>query len=120
MQYEFTTPAPITEAEALKQVAAMGFHGLAFDDDHDEDEALHWHEFDAVTWVISGTGAFADEHGNVTRTVPGCRLRAPAGWLHRTLAGSQTRLVIGTNLPGELWTAPINKDPAERPAALSV
>jgi hypothetical protein len=119
MDYEFTTAAPITEEEALEQVATMGFHGLAFDDVHDEDESLHWHEFDAVTWVISGTGAFADEHGDVTRTVPGCRLQAPAGWLHRTLAGSKTRLVIGTNLPGELWTAPINKDPAERPAELS-
>lgn len=119
MDYEFTTPAPITEAEALEQVAAMGFHGLAFDDDHDEDETLHWHEFDAVTWVISGTGAFADEDGNVTNIVPGCRLQAPAGWLHRTLAGSHARVVIGTNLPGEVWTAPINKDPAERPAELS-
>jgi hypothetical protein len=119
MQYEFTTAAPITEEEALEQVAAMGLHGLAFDDVHDEDETLHWHEFEAVTWVISGTGAFADEHGNVTQTVPGCRLQAPAGWLHRSLAGSNTRLVIGTNLPGEVWTAPINKDPAERPEALS-
>ena len=54
MQYEFTTAAPITEEEALEQVAAMGLHGLAFDDAH-----------------------------------------------------------------GEAWTAPINKDPAERPEALS-
>ena len=118
MEYEFRTGSPITEEDALEQVAAMGFHGLAFDDVHDEDEALHWHEFDAVTWVISGTGAFADEHGNVTRTGPGCRLRAPAGWLHRSLAGTQTRLVIGTNLPGGVWTAPINKDPSERPTTL--
>ena len=54
VQYEFTTAAPITEEEALEQVAAMGLHGLAFDDAH-----------------------------------------------------------------GEAWTAPINKDPAERPEALS-
>ena len=119
MEYEFTTGAPITEEEALAQVAAMGLHGLAFDDVHDEDETLHWHEFEGVTWVISGTGSFADEHGNVTTVAPGCRLRAPAGWLHRTLAGTHTRLVIGTNLPGEHWTAPIDKDPAERPAELS-
>ena len=96
----------------------MGLHGLAFDDVHDEDEPLHWHEFEGVTWVISGTGSFADEHGNVTTFAPGCRLQAPVGWLHRTLAGTQTRLVIGTNLPGERWTAPINKDPAERPSTL--
>jgi len=120
MEYEFTIGTPITEAEALEQVAAMGFHGLAFDDVHDEDETLHWHEFDAVTWVISGTGSFADEHGTVTRVQPGCRLRAPAGWLHRSLAGTHTRVVLGASLPGEAWTAPINKDPAERPAELSV
>jgi uncharacterized protein YjlB len=119
MVYEFTVGAPISEAEALEQVEAMGLHGLAFDDVHDEDEPLHWHEFEGVTWVISGAGSFADEHGNVTRVEPGCRLVAPAGWLHRTLAGSSARVVIGTNLPGEAWTSPINKDPADRPAELA-
>ncbi len=32
---------------------------------------------------------------------------------------SSRKLVIGTNLPGEVWTNPINKDPADRPPALS-
>lgn len=120
MVYEFTIDTPVSEQEALAQVAAMGLHGLAFDDVHTEDEPLHWHEFAAVTWVISGTGSFADEHGNVTRVEPGCRLRAPAGWLHRTLAGTSARVVIGTDLPGDRWTSPINKDPAARPPELSV
>lgn len=115
MQYEFTTGEPITEEEALAQVAALGFHGLAFDDVHDEDETLHWHEFDSVAWVISGTGSFADEHGDVTLLQPGCRATAPAGWLHRTLAGTATRVVLGTNLPYAAWTHPIDKDPADRP-----
>ena len=119
MEYEFTTGAPITEQEALDQVAAMGFHGLAFDDEHEEDEILHWHEFAAVTWVISGTGAFADEHGNVTQYGPGCRAQAPAGWLHRTLGGTRARLVIGTDLPVSVWTSPIDKDPADRPVSLA-
>lgn len=99
MQYEFTQGDPITEQEALDGVAAMGFHGLAFDDVRDTDETLHWHEFDAVTWVISGTGSFEDEHGNTTQTRPGCHVTAPAGWLHRTLASTNTRLVLGTKLP---------------------
>lgn len=119
MEYEFTTGAPITEHEALEQVAAMGFHALAFDDVHDADETLHWHEFAAVTWVISGTGSFADEHDSVTHVGPGCRLQAPAGWLHRSLAGTRVRLVIGTDRPAEVWTSPIDKNPADRPAALS-
>ena len=120
MDYEFTLGAPITEQEALEQVAAMGLHGLAFDDVHEVDETLHWHEFEGVAFVISGTGSFADENGNVTQLQPGCQLRTPAGWLHRTLAGTRGRVVIGTNLPYEVWTSPIDKDPADRPATLSM
>jgi hypothetical protein len=120
MNYRFETGTPITEEEALAQVAEMGFHGLAFDQDTKEDEALHWHEFDSVSFVISGTGSFADEHGYITHVQPGCRLEAPAGWLHRSLAGPPYRIVIGTSLPGHLWTAPLNKDPACRPASLAI
>lgn len=120
MEYEFTQGEPISEQEALDQIAAMGFHGLAFDEVHDEDEVLHWHEFESVAFIIEGTGSFADEYGNVTRTQPGCRLQAPAGWLHRTLAGGAGRIVIGTNLAYSEWTMPINKDPADRPVELAV
>jgi uncharacterized cupin superfamily protein len=119
MEYEFTTGAPVTEQEALEQVAAMGFHGFAFDDVHEQDETLHWHEFDAVAWVISGTGAVAEGDGTVRQLGPGCRLQAPAGYLHRTLAGTATRVVIGTSVRPDAWTAPLNKDPADRPATLS-
>jgi len=119
MDYVFNQGTPITEADALAQAAELGFHGLAFDLVTKQDEVLHWHEFDAVTWVIEGTGAFADAAGNVTQVSPGCRLEAPAGWLHRNLAGPPTRVVLGTNLPGDQWTAPIDKDPADRPAHLA-
>ncbi len=120
MNYLFETGTPIAEEEALAQVAEMGFHGLAFDEDLHEDEPLHWHEFDSIAFVISGTGSFADEHGQVTGVIPGCRIQAPAGWLHRNMAGPPYRVVLGTNLPGDQWTAPINKDPAERPASLAI
>lgn len=120
MEYEFTQGQPVSEQEALDQIAAMGLHGLAFDDAHDADEDLHWHEFESVSFVISGTGSFADEHGNVTNLQPGCRLQASAGWPHRTLAGSAGRIVIGTNRPYAECTMPINGDPADRPAELAV
>jgi len=120
MEYAFQTGTPITEEAALAEVAERGFHGLAFDLDVSEDEVLHWHEWDSLTFVISGTGSFADEQGRVTNVGPGCRLEAPAGWLHRNLGGPPYRVVLGTNLPGDQWTAPINKDPKERPASLAV
>lgn len=119
MEYRFEQGKPITEAEALARGAQMGLHVLAFDQVTEVDEPLHWHEFDAVTWVIDGTGAFEDADGNVTEVRPGCRLEAPAGWLHRNLAGPPVRLVLATNLPGTEWTAPIDKDPADRPAHLA-
>jgi hypothetical protein len=119
VEYDFRIDSPITEEQALNEVAELGFYGVAFDQDLAEDEPLHWHEFDSVSWVISGTGRFADEHGNVTDVAPGCRLEAPAGWLHRNLGGPSYRVVLGTNMPVEQWTAPINKDPAERPASLA-
>jgi gentisate 1,2-dioxygenase len=120
VDYRFEQGSPVTEEAALAEAAEMGFHALAYDLVTAEDEPLHWHEFDAVTWVISGTGAFAVEDGTVTETRPGCRVEAPAGWLHRNLAGPTQRIVVSTNLPGEQWTTPIDKDPAERPAHLVV
>lgn len=119
MDYHFSTGEPISEQEALDRCAELGFHGLAFDIVRDEDEPLHWHEFDTAAWVISGTGSFADESETVTRTSAGCHLRAPAGWLHHDLAGTNVRVVVGTSIPGDQWTAPIDKDPADRPASLA-
>jgi len=119
MEYEFTTGPPITETEALAAVEEMGLHGLAFDIDLSEDEELHWHEFASVSWVISGEGRFCGEDGVVVDASAGCRLQAPAGWLHRNLAGPPYRVVLGSDLPGDRWTMPINKEPAERPADLS-
>lgn len=118
MEYLFEQGQPVSEADALAEAAALGFHALAFDQITPQDEPLHWHEFDSVSWVIEGTGAFADSDGTVTQIQPGCRLEAPAGWLHRNLAGPPVRLVVSTNLPGDRWTAPIDKDPATRPAHL--
>ena len=78
MEYRFETGTPITEEQALAQIDELGFHALAFDEETPEDELLHWHEFDSVVFVISGTGRFADEHGTVTEVAPGCRLQAHA------------------------------------------
>jgi hypothetical protein len=117
VEYRFSQDPPISEDEALAEAASLGFHAIAYDYT-DVDEPLHWHEFDSVTWIIEGSGEFADEHGEVTEFTAGCRLQAPAGWLHRNLAGGTGRVVVSTNLPGEQWTTPINKDPADRPAHL--
>ena len=120
MEYTFTQGSPIYEEDALAEAAAMGFHGLAFDLVVEADETLHWHEFDAVTWVIDGTGSALLGSGELVQLQPGCRLEAPAGLLHRNLAGPPMRLVLATNIPYREWTMPIDKEPADRPEHLSV
>ncbi len=69
---------------------------------------------------ISGTGSLVDEHGTLIQVQPGCRLSNAAGWLHRTLAGTNIRVVLGTDRPYSEWTRPIDKDPADRPVELAV
>jgi hypothetical protein len=120
MEYTTTYGEPITEQDALAQATAMGFHGVAFDLAVDEDEPLHWHEFNAVTWIIDGTGSVRRDNGEVIQFSPGCRIDAPAGLLHSNLAGPPIRVVLATDIPYEAWTTPIDKDPADRPAHLAV
>ena len=112
MEYKFEVGEPITEEAALAEAAALGLHAFAFDVVTEEDETLHWHEFDAVTWVISGTGALRDGEGNLIQVGPGCRAETPAGWLHQGLAGPPVRVVLGASMPYAEWTMPIDKDPA--------
>lgn len=115
-EYRFSVGTPLTEEQALAEAAALGMHAFAFDVVTPEDEPLHWHEFETVTWVISGTGAIRDGDGNVIQLQPGCRAETPAGWLHSGLAGPAVRIVLATNLPYREWTHPIDKDPALLPA----
>ena len=66
----FSQREPLTEEEALDYVQSLGYHSLAFDDSHEVDEELHWHEFDSVAIVISGSGSFADETARSHRFNP--------------------------------------------------
>jgi hypothetical protein len=120
MDYQLSRGPAISEADALAEAEALGLNGYAFDLRTDVDEPLHWHEFSAVTWVIEGSGSFRDQHGDVIEVGPGCRVEAPAGFLHQGLAGNPQRVVLGTDLPYEQWTQPIDKDPADRPEHLRV
>lgn len=43
-----------TEQEALVEIADRGWHAVTFDVPAQEEE-MHWHDFDAVVYVLSGT-----------------------------------------------------------------
>ena len=113
MEFEFVQGDPITEEEAFAEAKKLGLHAFAFDTDTQHDTDLHWHEFSATIWLVSGEANLATEDGAVYHATPGCRLSAPAGWLHQELVSPAHRLVIGTDIPVESWSQPIDKPPAK-------
>jgi hypothetical protein len=100
-----------TEAEALAEIKALGWNVLTRDIVTTEDEDLHWHDFEAITFIVSGVFRAADEHGAVLEFGPGTRFRTGARFLHRELAGGAYRVVQGFKIGPADITHPINKPP---------
>jgi len=109
MKFEFFTGVPISEEQALSEAAEMGLHAIAYDHQQTEDSEVHFHEFNVNIWLISGEAAFATLDGEIYEAKSGCRLSAPAGWLHQELISPTHRVVLGTNIPASEWTQPIDK-----------
>jgi hypothetical protein len=100
-----------SEAEAIAEIEAMGWHVFAQDRVTTQDEELHWHDFEAVAFVVSGTLRVEDEDGVVIEAGPGARAQTGAGYLHRELAGAPHRLVFGFPIEPSEFTMPLNKPP---------
>lgn len=109
MKFEFVAGVPISEEQALREAAELGLHAIAYDNHQTEDSEVHFHEFNVNIWLISGEAAFATPDGEIYKAKSGCRLSAPAGWLHQELVSPTHRLVLGTNIPASEWTQPIDK-----------
>jgi hypothetical protein len=104
-----------TEAEALAEIAAMGWNPLVRDVVIPKDEDLHWHDFESVTFVVSGTVRVAYENGDILEAGPGVRARTGPGILHRELGGSAYRVVSGFKIKLTEFTKPIDKPQDMRP-----
>lgn len=98
-----------TEAEALAEVEAMGWTPLVRDVVIPEDEELHWHDFESVAFVVSGTVRVVYADGEIVEARAGTRARADAGIVHRELGGSRYRAVFGFPHKLHEFTMPINK-----------
>lgn len=109
---EITEGCFTAEAEAFAEIEAMGWNALARDVVIPADEELHWHDFDAVVFIVSGKLRAADENGAITEAGPGSRIRTGAGFLHRELAGAAYRAVFGFKIKLSEFTQPINKPPS--------
>jgi uncharacterized RmlC-like cupin family protein len=101
-----------TEQEAMDESAARGLHAYAVDIPEADNE-LHWHDFDSVTYIVSGTARVEFEDGSVMQCGAGARIEAPAGVLHREVSPAY-RAVFGLAVDAAEMTRPINKLPSDR------
>ena len=108
MEYTISEGHIVTEAEALAEIEARGWYGFVRDVVVEEDEELHWHDFDAVLYVLEGTARAATPTGTV-EAGPGTRAQATAGWVHGDIAGTTYRGVFGFSVDPAKMTQPVNK-----------
>ena len=95
------------EQEALAEIADRGWHAVTFDVPAQEEE-MHWHDFDAVVYVLNGTARTELADGGVLQCGTGARIEATAGVLHGG-ASSAYRAVFGFDVDPAEMTQPINK-----------
>ena len=113
MELKYTTTEDhfTTEAQAFAEIAARGWHALARDVVGTNEE-LHWHDFDTVVYVVTGTAFAALADGSVVRANAGSRVEAPARLVHRDLADSNYRAIFGFSIHPAAFTKPLNKPPS--------
>ena len=100
-----------TKEQALAEVASHGWHAIekTF---HAEDE-FHWHDFDAVIYVLQGTASAEFEDGTFYQAGVGCRVAAPAGVVHRNVGPDWHGIIAFRVHPSKL-TQPVNKPVTSR------
>jgi quercetin dioxygenase-like cupin family protein len=107
MTFVLTEKHFTTEQEALDEVADRGLQAIAVDVPAQENE-LHWHDFDSVTFIVDGTARVEFEDGTVMQCGAGARIEAPAGVRHREVSPAY-RAVFGFKVDPSEMTQPINK-----------
>ena len=109
MSYTLTEGHFSTEDEARAEIEALGWEAITIDLDA-MDNDLHWHDFDAVLYVLDGSVTIELADGTMMQCGAGARVDTPAGVVHRD-SSTAYRAVIGLAVtPGEM-TRPINKPP---------
>ena len=102
-----------TEEEALAEIAERGWHPITLDIDVDEEET-HFHDFNALVFVLSGKVRAEYPDGTVETAGPGSKIDAKGFVLHREI-DSHHRSVFGFDVPLDQITQPINKPAADLP-----
>jgi mannose-6-phosphate isomerase-like protein (cupin superfamily) len=112
MTFTLTEAHFTTEDEARAEIEARGWQPRVVDIEVIDND-LHWHDFDAVIYVLDGTARVVLEDGTVMQCGAGARVETPAGVLHRE-EGTGYRAMIGLAVDPAEMTRPINKPPESR------
>lgn len=107
------TNAFTSEEEAAAIAEREGFpHTIALDLPAEEND-YHWHDFDALIFMVNGdlTVTYKDSGETVTFR-PGMLVRAKGGGLHKEKTDGY-RAVFGLQQDPSTLTQPINKPPVE-------
>ena len=110
MAYTLTEGYFSTEAEARTEIEARGWHPITIELEPMEND-LHWHDFDAVLYVLDGSVTIELDDGTIMQCGAGARVDTPAGVVHRD-SSTAYRAVIGLACDPADMTRPINKEPA--------
>jgi mannose-6-phosphate isomerase-like protein (cupin superfamily) len=106
-----------TGEEAVGEIIARGWEAVEYEVPAEETE-LHWHDYEAVAFVLEGTMQTVFEDGSVLRCGPGTRVEQPSRVLHRSDSVSY-RAVFGFSVRREDMTRPISKPASELHRELS-
>src|SRR5262245_35226772 len=93
MGYTLTEGYFSTEEEARTEIEARGWHPITIELEPMEND-LHWHDFDAVLYVLDGSVTIELDDGTIMQCGAGARVDTPAGVVHRDSSTSY-RAVIG-------------------------
>jgi mannose-6-phosphate isomerase-like protein (cupin superfamily) len=113
MGFTLTEACFSTEEEARAEIEARGWHALTLDFEAMETD-LHWHDFDAVLYVLDGSVTIEFDDGTTMQCGAGARVDTPPGIVHRD-SNTAYRAVIGLACAPADMSRPINKEPALLP-----
>lgn len=114
MSLKITPQQCSSEEEATAILQGMGYYTLPFDIPPAQNE-LHWHDFDATFFIVSGDFAVACEGEAEFRSAgPGDRVDAPRGVIHRERHNGY-RAVFGWPVDPSTLTMPLEREPPVPP-----
>ena len=116
MRYTVTEGHFATKEEALEEIAARGWQAVEYTVPA-EVTPMHWHDYEAVVFVLEGVSQTVFEDGTVLECGPGDRIEQPPRIVHRS-GDTAYRAVFGFSVSREDMTRPISKPVADLPERL--